>query len=354
MLEEGAIIYTELSPALREEFEHALLHSGKPFSIDAAIPVPLEVYTEKDLGPDDHTAEAVLAAMIRLLAKGEADREREGYYRGFIRAVRPDILDEFTKAAFAKAAMGDFAASEEICLSLRGIFPDDARVAAIRALVLDEQAKHLAAAGRDDEALAAGRLATEAYEDALAGEGATPDILYMAAMCNGRQKQYRRARELFAAYIPVGSGKRKEHAQKRLERIDAASLGGPRYEAAYAALCVGDEKKALEEIHEYLRLHADVWNGWFILGWALRRLERWEEAAAAFEKAIELGGRNANIHNELAICLMEMEKLDLARVELEKALVQQPENAKIINNLGYLCRKMGREEEAQRYFAAAG
>jgi Flp pilus assembly protein TadD len=93
-----------------------------------------------------------------------------------------------------------------------------------------------------------------------------------------------------------------------------------------------------------------VWNGWFILGWALRLLGRWSDGAAAFRKAIDLGGGNSDTRNELAICLMETGDIPGARRELEAALTEDPENVKIISNLGVLALKNGDREKAAAFF----
>jgi Flp pilus assembly protein TadD len=93
-----------------------------------------------------------------------------------------------------------------------------------------------------------------------------------------------------------------------------------------------------------------VWNGWFVLGWALRLLDRWADGEAAFKKTIELGGDNSDTRNELAICLMEMGDIAAAGRELEAALKKEPENTKIISNLGVLALKTGDKEKAAAFF----
>jgi cytochrome c-type biogenesis protein CcmH/NrfG len=103
-------------------------------------------------------------------------------------------------------------------------------------------------------------------------------------------------------------------------------------------------------VRDFLERYPAVWNGWFVLGWALRRLERWADGTAALKKAVELGGGNADTRNELAICLMETGELAAARRELEAALPDDPENVKIISNLGVLALKNGRHEEAAAFF----
>jgi Flp pilus assembly protein TadD len=87
-----------------------------------------------------------------------------------------------------------------------------------------------------------------------------------------------------------------------------------------------------------------------MLGWALRRLKRWEEAIACFRKAAEAGGVCADTCNELAICLMETGRYDAARRELETALSMDGENIKILSNMAILALKTGGETEAKLMF----
>jgi len=115
----------------------------------------------------------------------------------------------------------------------------------------------------------------------------------------------------------------------------------------------GKPKEGLSYIRDFLENYPHSWNGWFILGWALRLLCRWQDAAAALKKAIELGGGNSDTRNELAICLMESGNLTAAKQELEKALRHDTENVKIISNLGVLAHKSGDRETATAFFRTA-
>ena len=122
---------------------------------------------------------------------------------------------------------------------------------------------------------------------------------------------------------------------------------------AYKLISSGQEEKGLEEIKKFLQTNQKVWNAWFLLGWGMRRLCRWDQAQQAFLQALSCGGdKNADTYNELAICLMELGNLDEAKKTLLKAFAISPEDTKIISNLGYLAEKQGNKEEAQKYFTA--
>jgi len=122
------------------------------------------------------------------------------------------------------------------------------------------------------------------------------------------------------------------------------------FEDAVDLISQGREEQGILKAKEFLERHPGSGKGWFVLGWGLRRLARWKDATACFEKAIELGCANTDARNELAICLMETGSLEDAQQELEKALRCDPDNVKIISNMGVLAMKQGNRERAVSFF----
>jgi tetratricopeptide (TPR) repeat protein len=130
----------------------------------------------------------------------------------------------------------------------------------------------------------------------------------------------------------------------------SGTSGDALFTAAYHDISADNIDEGLHKIRAFLEKNPRVWNAWFLLGWGLRRALRYGDAEAAFRKAMEEGGTTAEICNELAICLMEQGDLKAARKELETALRSEPENVKIISNLGVLALKTGNEIEAAGFF----
>ena len=58
------------------------------------------------------------------------------------------------------------------------------------------------------------------------------------------------------------------------------------------------------------------------------------------------------MYNELAICQLELDDLGAAATSLQEALARDPENTKILSNMGILAIKRGDLSEARRYFDA--
>jgi tetratricopeptide (TPR) repeat protein len=180
-----------------------------------------------------------------------------------------------------------------------------------------------------------------------------PDILAefkSAAYAHIQNGSYNMAREIIAALKGLFPGRDEVSVLEEALAEASAPRADEDYESAYRLISSGDEKSGIERLRKFLERHPDSWNGWFMLGWALRRLKRWQDAIACFRKALEIGGGCTDTYNELAICLMETGCYDEARNELEKALSLDEKNTKIISNMAILALKTGHETEAEILF----
>jgi tetratricopeptide (TPR) repeat protein len=345
------------------EAENAHNDRGPEFSIDPAIPIPVEIPEgEEKLNLEELSWEMIISGMLKIIsAENSAELRREypslsagqiDYYRRFVLKVKPDILGEFTEAAILKARNSDFDIALEIFDALRGLFPHSPSVLLNRALVLEERAELYERQGREEAG--AGKEAAEgAYEMVLDTEPPFPNAFFNAGFFYLKQKNYSRAKECFSRYAEFDEDEeKKEQALAVIKEIGESGLEDESYRSAHDLILQGREQEGLGSIREFLERRPSVWHGWFILGWALRRLGRWEDGAAAFRKALELGGSGSDVRNELALCLTELEDFSGARRELEAALGKDPENVKIISNLGVLAMKEGDDDEAAAFFRA--
>ena len=137
---------------------------------------------------------------------------------------------------------------------------------------------------------------------------------------------------------------------EKIKEMGDSGLSDENYLNAYNLVRDGKAEEGLNLIYNFLESYPLSWNGWFVLGWALRLLGRWLDAISALQKAIELDGDFSNTRNELAICLMEMKDFNGAKNELETALKNDPENVTILSNLGVLALKIGNKDQAAVYF----
>jgi tetratricopeptide (TPR) repeat protein len=353
----GRIRYLSVPESLRGRIEGLARENehDSGFSINPDIPIPVEIPEgEEELNLENLSWEMIVSGMLRVIAAGEAAPERLDYYRYFVLAVKPGIMAEFTEAAILKARNGGFDMALEIFDALRGLFPLSPVVLLNRALVLEEQAAQFDRSGRR-QGRDVYQAAEAAYEEVMALEPPFPDAFFNAGFFFMGRNDYRRAKECFSRYAETADGddEKKERAALVVREIEKKGLDDALFYEAYELTRQGQEEAAMRRIRDFIECHPSVWNGWFVLGWALRRLGRWQDGAAAFVKAIELGGGNSDTRNELAICLMELGDLAAARRELEAALRGDPENVKIISNLGVLAAKNGNDDEAAAFFRAA-
>jgi len=341
------LVFLSVPESLRGQVESI---AQDDFSINPDIPLPVEIPEGAEkLNLEELSWEMIVSGMLRVIAEGNEKSEWIDYYRHFVLAVRPLIMGELSEAAILKARSGEFDLALEILDTLRGINPSSPAVLLNRALVMEERASALERRG-GAEAAEAFEAAEAAYTAALALHPPFPDTSFNAGFFYLGRKDFSRVKECFSLYITIAEdAEKKQRAQSIVKDIERNGLEDESFTEAYALIQEGNEEAGMHRIRDYIERYPSVWNGWFMLGWALRRLKRWEDAAAAFAKAIELGG-NSDTHNERAICLMESGDLQGASHELELALRDDPENIKIISNLGVLALKTGNADEAAAFF----
>ena len=342
--------------------EYAL--AAKIPGFDSSIPLPLLLSGEKeDFRTESLSEEMILAGMLNVFAY-ERDNQHIAYYRDIFKTLRPNIHDEMTSAAILKIKNADFDLAEQLLFALEGLFPEDMPTKLNIALLMDERAHFYEHAGAEDYADYYTDKAFQSYKEVLAAEPPIPEAFFNAGFFFIKQKNFPKAKSVFETYLQLVSSEdeaviqRKQKAAELITWIETQALDDELFKGAFDFIQMGEEDKALEKIREFLEHHPKVWNAWFLLGWALRRQERWQDASEAFLHCLELGKKNkeelavayCDICNELAICLMELSRFDESRRWLITALEQEPENIKIISNLGTLALKEGKTEEAKAFF----
>lgn len=338
--------------------------SETALQIDTTIPLPVQRKMQGD--PDDYdmkdiNPEQVLAGILTVLAY-DRKNEHKDYYRSIILKARPNIKKELSEAAILKAKNEDWDLAEELFLSLRGIDPEDKAITLNFALFLDQRAESFRKSDLHDEADACDNEAEGYYKDAMDADPPIPDAFFNAGFFYLKSHDFINAKEAFENYIALicdtsdeelgeNGLYKKGRAQEILNRISNENMDDDAFRQAYKLISSGQEEKGLEQIYKFIQNNQKVWNAWFILGWGLRRLKRYEEALAAFKKAEEFGGNeNSDTFNEMAICFLEQNNPKAAKEALIKALAISPEDTKIISNLGYVSLKEGNRAEAQKYF----
>lgn len=332
------------------------------FQIDKTIPLPVQKKdTDETLKLEDITQEQILAGILTILAYDKHNKNLD-YYRSIIKQVRPDIKKEMTEAAIMKAKNEDWDIAEELFMVLKGLDPEDPITTLNTALFFDQRAESYRQAELNEDADAYDNDALLHYKEAMNAEPAIPDAFFNAGFFYLKQHSFREAKDCFETYLALTCDSndeelgengiyKKERAQEILNHINNDNMDDEAFKRAYKLISSGQEEKGLEEIRTFIQKNPNVWNAWFLLGWGLRRIGRWADAEQAFNQSLNCGGENnCDTYNELAICLMEQGKTKEAKKSLQKALSINPENVKIISNLGYLSLKEGNTDDARKYF----
>jgi tetratricopeptide (TPR) repeat protein len=336
------------------ELPAALVRDIGSFRPDPAVPIPVETGHEAQrFDPAELTWEAMVAGMLRILA-WMPGHEHAAYYRAFVKAVRPNILAELSEAGVVKARNKDWEIAEEIFRALSGLFPEAPEPLVDLAVMFEDRAEAYNAAGKEALAEEMDDRAFGVYKNLLAAEPPFPPAWFNAAFFFLRRRNYERALGLFETYVKIGDDAEKvERAREIVDKLRRQGFLDELFKEAYDLIRLEKEEEGIAKARQFIERNPRVWNGWFLVGWAERRLGRWEEGRKAFEKALELGADGPDPRNELALCLIELGRLDEARASLEQALREEPENTKIITNLGVLALKRGRTAEAEGFFRTA-
>lgn len=339
----AGIIFISIPEKLQEHFGDLV--------IDPNRLLPVETGGEADKWDISELSwEMIIAGMLKILAF-QPDHEDVTYYRDFIRAVKPELTRELTEAAIIKTRNHDYDLAEEIFRALVGLEPDNCRFLLNLALLFEERSGVYAKLDNTELQEQNEEAAFVWYRRALSLDEIVPEAYLYAGYFFLRQNSFDMARSNFTSYLEEGTDpEQKTKLKAILSEIEGQNLQDNLFKEAYDFIRLEREEAGIAKITEFLDKNPTVWNGWFILGWAKRRIKAFAEARDAFLKAIEHGGANSDTLNELAICQMELGEFGASRTTLEKALGLDPENVKIISNLGILALKQEQRGEAEAFF----
>ena len=342
------------------------IQSEDAFKIDTSIKLPVQKKVNEAPGnfnPSEITTEQILAGILTVLAYDKKN-ENLDYYRSIILKVKPNIKKELCEAAILKTKNEDFDLAEEIFLALKGLDPENVAITLNMALFLDQRADSFRNAGLIEEADAYDSDALGYYTEAMEADPPLADAFFNAGFFYMKQHKYRDAKDAFETYIALTcdlsdedlgeSGVyKKERAQEIVNNITNQNIDDEAFMRAYDLISKGEEEKGIEQIRKFLVNNSKVWNAWFMLGWGLRRLQRFSDAKLAFEEALKCGGNeNPDTYNELSLCYIQEKNFDEAKKCLLKAFEMDSENTKIISNLGFLALAQGDKQQARNYFTA--
>ncbi len=340
------IVYISIPEDAKREINGFTLNPKKLIPIE--IPEDREKWTFEEL-----SWEMIVSAMLKIFAY-KPEHEDIEYYRSFIQAVQPNLVAELTQTGIIKAEAKDFALAEEIFLALCHLAPEEETTFLNLAFAYEEQYDALFDDGDMKGAEAVADKALGTYLEALEAHPDSVDVHFYFGYFNLKQSNLSKALEYFELFLGLAvDDERAPEVQNIVSSIRNQNQDDDQFTEAFSQIKNGNEPEAISLIDDFLERHDDVWNAWFLKGWAHRRLGEYAEGKSALEHALELEQGNVDIFNELAICCMETGELEGARKYLNRALVIEPDNVKIVSNLGILELKRDDTAAALHYFTIA-
>lgn len=314
--------------------------------------IPVELPPNKEeLDIQELSWEMIVSAMLKILAY-QPDHHDVPYYREFILAVQPNIISDLTGTAIVKAEAHDFDLAEEIFRSLLALAPDEEKTYLNLAFMFEQKAS--LKVSPDEEAL---DEAFQVYKQGLEKHPDSADMHYFAGSFYLKQSNLAKTRDHFTTYLALCENPEEDDRYKRVkeivETIEGQTSDDQLFAHAFDLIRLNNESEAIVQIDTYLARHPEVWNAWFLKGWAHRRISAFQEARDALETCLSLETEQIDIYNELAICCMELMDYSAAKRYLSRALSLEPENIKVISNFGVLEMKTGNPDEALRFFKVA-
>lgn len=144
-------------------------------------------------------------------------------------------------------------------------------------------------------------------------------------------------------------------ARTRDDRTATAAVSESVEDISLRLFNAGAFSDAEAACREHLKKNPEDAAGWRVLGVAIAKQNREEEAIPCFLKAVELDPARAEHYFNLGTALMSLKRYDDALAAYEKALVRDPTNVGAICNSGATLKRLSRKEEAlAMYIRAAG
>ena len=323
------------------------------FHVDPRRRLPvLRKEDHKHLSEEDITVENIISGMLTIIAYDTTHPDFQ-YFCDFVRAVQPDTAEELNKAAIAKEQQKDYDFAEELFLAVYHLLPQSASCINLATLY---SCMSVDAEERKDDDAAESALANARLTlmDGLSRFGENEHILSELASFEGYMGNLEEAKEYTERYLKVASeGSRKVEMKEFLKKLDLQLGADNSFKEAYDFIMLDMPEKALSSVDKFIAGNPRLWNGYFLKGWALRKLGRYDEAKEALLRCIELGENNGDIYNELSICELETGHAELAKEYLNSAVDLDGYNLKAISNLAFLHLRDNEFDEARYYLEKA-
>ena len=306
------------------------------FAIDSSIPIPVQLPDgAKRLDPEKITIESIVAGMLTVIAYRPEDRNFN-YYRDFVLACQPNAIEELNTAAIAKEKQKDYPFAEQLFLTVYHMLPQAASCINLASLYSSRSVYEKDQKDEKAEDFYLSKCLTT-LEEGLEKFGENEDILAELGSLHTYLGNLEEAQLFLQRFMKVASeGEKKQRLKAMLKDVTLRLDSDTEIKQAYDFMMLDEEDKALETIEKFISKNPKLWHGYFIKGWALRRLKKYKEAEESLLKALSCGESNADIYNELSICALENGSRELAKSYLNTAVDLDENNLTLTSNLAFL------------------
>lgn len=311
---------------------------NKEFVINSSIAVPVQLHDGEDaLNQDNGISIAMLASGLIKVIAYQPQHEHIAYYKNFLFALQPDIVQELQLGAVSKAKMGEVEFAIELTLAALHLNDQIPELFVNAATLYAKQAK----IAQDKEHNEQFDIYTKKQLDILYKGVTIHPLSHILLSEYGLVQLFHSndeiALEYLNRYLKVApKDDKREIIEKQVIELQQQADSERTLQEAFDEMQLGNDQTALTLITTFLETNPNNWSGHFIKGWAMRRLKEYQGATEAFLKALSLGTRNADIYNELSICALEMGMRELSKDYLEIALELEEDNMTLLSNLALL------------------
>jgi tetratricopeptide (TPR) repeat protein len=335
------IVYITIPDSLKQDLGS--------FTLDPSHPLPVQIPEGSDAieTSEGIKLEMIAAGIIRIFAF-KNDHPSIAYYRELLLALQPDVEKELVLAAISKANLKDFNFAEELFLAANHINPTAAELYVNLSVLYGQRAKLASESDNSEEFDYYTEKQVRILQEGLRVLPLSDLLLSEIGMLNLFLGNEEIGLEFLQKYLRIApESEKRTLIEARVKEVSDKIEDDRTLYEAFDEMQLGNEEQALRLIETLIDHKPKVWSGWFIKGWALRRLENYVEAQKAFIRCLELGEKNADIYNELSICSLQTGEKELAKSYLDIALELDESNVKLITNLAFLHL---RDEEYNQVF----
>ena len=335
------VIFITLPDSIRQE------QDGFTFAPEIPLPVQLPDGKEAIDPSEGIRIEMIAAGLLKVIAH-QSEHEHSAYYRNMLAALQPDVVKELQLAGIAKANNGDLEFAEELFLAASHLNHNIPELFVNLSVLYGQKARKAMDSDRHEAYDEAMTKQVNVLRRGLEHNPLSELLLSEFGMLNLFLGNDELALEYLNQYVRIApEGEKKTLVEARIKEISDRLENDRTLHEAFDEMQLGNEDQALRLIESFIVNNPKVWSGWFIKGWAHRRLGDFAPAQTAFLKCLELGETNADIYNELSICAVELGDKELSKTYLEIALELDEENVKLLSNLAFLNL---RDEEYNRAY----